>query len=214
MRPYQVNPEDPDQSLIRSMPKPVPLSSVRLIHALTDPETGITRDVIVKKLVNGNIYHDKHTGSARWSRIIPGLDIKIPWPKAPPKEYKDYPCDTLRLEVETQTFVPTLLGPPMPASIIDELRNKYSKFRTRHDAEYVAMKEQEDRQEQAKKYASKEMMTPLREINRRERKLRRAKGKGHLTAEMMQNIGQIIAAKRQSTLAAAGVSKESLAITV
>lgn len=210
-----MNPEDPDQSLVRSMPKPVPLSSVRLIHALTDPETGITRDVIVKKLVNGNIYHDRHTGSTRWARIIPGLDIRVPWPKMPPKERKEYPCDTLRLEVETQTFVPTLLQPPMPGSVIDELRNRFSRFRTRHDPEYIAKKEEEDRIEQAlrTKHVSKEMMTPLRQINRQQRKVNRAKGKGHLDAGMLQKIGEMIAAKRQSSLTAAGVSKETSTVS-
>jgi hypothetical protein len=122
---------------VRSMEAPVPLASVRLVYPLTDTETGETRDVIVKKLVNTAIFHSKALGRAFWKRMIPGLNVVVPWPKLPEAEKKDHDCDTLRLDVETRTFVPTLLRPPMPESIIDELRNKYSKFRTRHDPEYI-----------------------------------------------------------------------------
>ena len=90
-----INAEDTDQRPVRTMEQPVSLSSVRLVFPLTDPETGITRDVIVKKLVNGKVSFDRHTGKQKWSRIIPGLDIKVPWPKKEPKEHKDFLVDTL-----------------------------------------------------------------------------------------------------------------------
>jgi large subunit ribosomal protein L24 len=201
--------EDADKRAVRSVEKPVPLTSVRLVFPLTDATTGTTRDVIVKKLINGKIWHDRHLGTTRWSRFIPGLNIKVPWPKTEPKERKDYPSDTLRLDVEVRSFVPTLLRPPMPGSVIDELRNKYSAFRTRHDPEYIEAKVKEEQEKEEKKKMIEQMRTPLKEINRRERKLRKAKGKGKLTREMLERIGRVIAKKRQLVLDAAAVSKEA-----
>ena len=109
--------------------------------------------------------------------------------------------------MEVKNFVPTLLTPPMPGSVIDELRNKYSVFRTRHDPEYIAAKMKEDEEKEAAKKLSEQMRTPLKEVNRKERKLRKAKGKGKLTREMLEKIGQVIAKKRQIALDAAGMSK-------
>jgi len=203
-----LNNDEPDKRPVRSIEQPVPLNTVRLVHPLTDDE-GKTRDVIVKKLVNGPIWHDRHTGATKWARLIPGLNIPIPWPKQEPKEHKDFPCDTLRLDVEVKSFVPTLLRPPMPGSVIDELRNKYSIFRTRHDPEYIEAKMKEDQEKEEKKRQIEEMWTPLKEVNRRARKLRKAKGKGKLTPKMLERIGRVIAKKRQLTLDAVGVSKES-----
>lgn len=193
-----IDEQDPDKRPIRTIPKPVPFTSVRLVYPLSDPETGVTRDVIIKKLVHGPIFYDRHSGKTRYSRIVPGLNIAIPWPKVLPKEHKDGPNDTLRADVEEKTFVPSLLRPPMPGSVIDELRNKYSKFRTRHDPEYIEAKMAEDRAaEEKKKKSAEKMRTPLKEANRLQRKLNRAKGKGKLTTEMLERIGKIIAQKRQ-----------------
>lgn len=204
---YMISAEDQDKRPVRTVAQPIALNKVRLVFPLTDPETGVTRDVIVKKLVNGKMWFDHHTGKQKWSRIIPGLDIKVPWPKVEPKEHKDYEVDTLRMDVETKTFVPTLLRPPMPSSVIDELRNKFSVFRTRHDPEYIAEKMKEDEAKEAKKKLSEEMRTPLKEINRKLRKMRKQKGKGELTMEMLEKLGQIIANKRELALCAAGMSK-------
>ena len=97
----------------------------------------------------------------------------------------------------------------MPGSVIDELRNNYSIFRTRHDPEYIEAKMKEDQEKEEKKRQIEEMWTPLKEVNRRARKLRKAKGKGKLTPKMLERIGRVIAKKRQLTLDAVGVSKES-----
>jgi large subunit ribosomal protein L24 len=201
--------QDSDKRPIRSIEKPVPLNTVRLVYPLTDATTGITRDVIVKKLVNTRFWHDRHLGKTSWTRMIPGLNVKVPWPKKERKEQKDFASDTLRLEVEIRSFVPTLLRPPMPGSVIDELRNKFSKFRTRHDPEYIEAKIREDQEIEGKKRTIEEMRTPLKEINRRERKLRKVKGKGTLTKEMLERIGRVIAKKRQLAFDAAGISKEN-----
>jgi len=204
--------EKEDQRPVRNVEGPVSLTSVRLVFPLTDTESGETRDVIVKKLVNTAFFHSKETGRTHWKRVIPGLNIVVPWPKQDPIEKKDYDADTLRLDVESRTFVPTLLRPPMPSSVIDELRNKYSKFRTRHDPEYIEAKMQEDREAEARKKQVAEMRTPLKEINRRERKLKKAKGKGTLTAEMLEQIGRLIARKKQLTLGPLEASTEGAAV--
>jgi large subunit ribosomal protein L24 len=204
---WMIDAEPNDKRTVRSVEQPIRLDKIRLVFPLTNPETGITADVIVKKVVNGKMWADKHLGIKKWTRYIPGLNIKIPWPKLEPIEHKDHPMDTLRLDVETRSFVPTLLTPPMPATVINELRNKYSIFRTRHDPEYIAAKMEEDRQAEEKKNQSEEMRTPLKEINRKERKLRKAKGKGKLTDEMLEKIGEVIFKKRQLAMDAAGVSK-------
>lgn len=178
------------------MEKPVSVTSVKLVFPMTDPETGVTRDVIVAKVVNGNIFHDRRTGRTRWTRFIQGLDIVIPWPKVEPKQHKDYASDTLRIDVEAKTFVPTLLKPPMPSTVIDELRNKYSVFRTRHDEEYIQAKLREDQEAEEKKRMAQEMMTPMKVRRRLERKMLKAKGKRKLTEEMLAKIGEVMARNR------------------
>jgi large subunit ribosomal protein L24 len=209
-----INAEESDRRPIRSIEKPISFSKVRLVYPLEDADTGTVRDVIVKEIAHSNIWFDK-SGKRSWSRIIPGLNVTIPWPKTSPQEFTEHPADTLRLEVETKTFMPTLLTPPMPGSVIDELRNKYSIFRTRHDPEYIAKKEAEDLEEQEKKRLSREMrMTPLKEIHRRERATNRAKNNNKLTPEMKIKIGKLIAQKRQMMfgLPQAGVEPVPLAV--
>lgn len=188
--------EESDKRPVRTVEKPVPFSTVRLVYAMADKE-GHKTDVIVKKLVNRSFFFNRHSGRTSWARIIPGLNIRVPWPKTPMKEHRDGPSDSMRLDVDARTFVPTLLRPPMPGSIIDELRNKYSKFRTRHDPEYIEAKIQEEEELKAKKRSIKEMDNPLKEVNRKARKERKAKGKGILTREMLERIGRVIAEKKQ-----------------
>jgi large subunit ribosomal protein L24 len=200
-----IGPEEADQRPIRSIEKPVPFDKVRLVFPLPDKETGVTRDVIVKELVHARLWFEK--GKASWKRVIPGLNVTVPWPRVEPQEFKDHPGDTLRFEVETRTFMPTLLSPPMPGSVIDELRNRFSKFRTRHDAWYIEKKEAEEAEEQAKKRMAKEMRTPLKEIHAKERAANRAKGNKVMSADLKEKIGRLIAQKRQLMMDAAGVEK-------
>ncbi|POS88080.1 hypothetical protein EPUL_000293 [Erysiphe pulchra] len=192
--------EPNDKRAVRTVEKGVSIASVRLVYPLTDKETGVTRDVIVKKLVNGPIFYDKHFRTTRWARIIPGLNIRIPWPKKEPPVHQDNDGDTFRLDVDVKSFVPTLLTPPMPPSVIDELRNKYSKFRTRHDPEYIEEKILEESQKQDLLKKAKLMRTPIKEANRLQRKLRKAKGKGKLSPYMLERIGAVIAQKRNQVL--------------
>ncbi|CAG8976502.1 hypothetical protein HYALB_00005999 [Hymenoscyphus albidus] len=190
---------------------PVPMSAIRLVHAIrTTGEDGKSTltDVIVKKLIHRDIWRRKHGGST-WERVIPDLNIVVPWPSGQTRgrgglekrpERKDTIADTLRIDVEEKTFIPTLFEPPMPLSIIDELRNKYSAFRTRHESEYIREKEAEEAAKKARLKEAKIMRTPKMDANRRARELRKAKGKGTLTPEMLEKIGRAIASKKQLLL--------------
>ncbi|KAI1428811.1 hypothetical protein F5Y12DRAFT_782395 [Xylaria sp. FL1777] len=197
--------ENPDEPVV-NIELPIPISAVRLVHPITDPSTGVTRDVIINQLVHSGLITDRITGKRRWDRVVPGLNISIPWPVKPDRETPEHKADTLRIDAEERTFIPTLLRPPMPESIIDELRGKYSRFRTRHEPEYIARLEAE---EQAKKDRAKlmeSMRTPLQEFHRAERANKKKKGKPRLTLEMLEKIGEVIAKNRERRLNAAGIS--------
>ncbi|KAI1460875.1 hypothetical protein F4805DRAFT_348278 [Annulohypoxylon moriforme] len=171
----------------------MPISRIRLVHPLKDPETGVTRDVIINRIEPRSIIHDRYSGKRKWTRVVPGLNAVIPWPAKEPEEIKDHKADTLRIDVEEKTFVPTLLRPPMPESLIDELRGKYSRFRTRHDPEYIARLEAEEQAEKDRKKLVETMRTPLQELHRAEREKKKKKGKPRLTVEMLEKIGEVMA---------------------
>ena len=171
----------------------LPLSAVRLVYPLKDRKTGEFRDVIVRELRPRDIVYDRPTRTRRMRRYVPGENIIIPWPKQEPIKKEDQPADTLRIDLDEKTYVPTLFRPPAPAQVLDELRNKYSIFRTRHTPEYIAKKEAEEREKEAKKNAAKAMLTPIQEYNRKQRELRRARGQPVLTEEMLAKIGEVVA---------------------
>ncbi|KAK3683635.1 hypothetical protein B0T22DRAFT_411815 [Podospora appendiculata] len=171
----------------------VPISSVRLVYPVKDRKTGVVRDVIIRELKAVEIRHDRPTRTKTWKRVVPGENIAIPWPKKPEQKFADHPVDTLRILVEERTFVPTLLSPPMPQVVVNELRNAYSIFRTRHTPEYIAQKEAEAAAKDAKKRADRAMLLPVQAFNRQQRELRRARGQPLLTDEMLAKIGQVIA---------------------
>ncbi|EAA27526.2 hypothetical protein GE21DRAFT_3502 [Neurospora crassa] len=189
----------------------LPISSVRLVHPLKDPQTGEYRDVIIRELRPRNIVHDRPTRTRSMRRFVPGENIIIPWPKQEPIKREDQPADTLRIDVDEKTFVPTLFRPPAPQQVLDELRNKYSIFRTRHTPEYIAKKEQEEQEKEAKKSAAKAMLTPVQEYNRKQRELRRARGQPALTEEMLAKIGEVVARNKLGHHQAPKVKEETVA---
>ncbi|KAI1809631.1 KOW domain-containing protein [Poronia punctata] len=179
--------------VVANLELPIPISAIRLVHPITDPSTGETRDVIINQLVYKDLVTDRQTGKRRWQRVVPGLNISIPWPPKPEKEIKEYKGDTLRIDVDEKTFVPTLLRPPMPEQIIDELRGKYSRFRTRHDPEYIERLEAEEKAEKERLKLMETMRTPLQELHISEREGKKRKGKPRLTLEMLEKIGEVMA---------------------
>ncbi|MCJ1287003.1 hypothetical protein MMC26_006350 [Xylographa opegraphella] len=184
-----------DKTPVRPYEVPIPLSGVRLVAPLPHPETGALRDVVIKELRLKKTNYAQLGGDDPPTRFIAGVKpaIQIPYPEKAPEEFEDNDIDTLRIEVEERTFVPTLLQPPMPAGIIDELRNKYSKFRDRHEDAFIAKKMEEDRVEEERKRSIRKMDTPLKELHRKERTERKARGKPVLSEEMLARIGELMA---------------------
>ncbi|KAH7356643.1 hypothetical protein BKA65DRAFT_495117 [Rhexocercosporidium sp. MPI-PUGE-AT-0058] len=206
---YMIGAEEADQRPIRTIPQPISLKSVRLVVPYTNHKTGVCSDVIVKAISSTKPMFDRE-GKARWRRFITGLKVNIPFPKGPPKAVpEDFAADTLRVDVETKTFVPSLLTPPMPSSVIDELRNRYSVFRTRHEPEYIEKKQKEEDEKLEKKKLAKKMRTPLNEANRKARKEKKKLGKGKLTPDMLEKIGQVIAG-RKNLVVDANVANETV----
>ena len=181
-----------DKRPIRTMEAPIPLSALRLVHPLPHPETGELRDVVIKELKRARTWKNEIV------RCIAGVNprIVIPSPEKVPEEHEDHDIDTLRIEVEEKTFVPSLLRPPMPETVIDELRNKYSKFRDRHDEDFIARKMKEDEEAAANKRTRERMRTPLKETLRRERMAKKALGRPMLSEDTLARIGELMAAKR------------------
>lgn len=182
----------------------MPIWAVRLVHPLRDPATGKIRDVIIDKLVPTRFIRDAPTGRQTWSRVVPGLNIEIPWPKVHEDAERaeletpkvDHECDTLRIDVEESTFVPSILRPPMPAAVLDELRNRYSKFRTRHHPDYIAKKEAEAQEKLAHQRAAKTMRTPQQELMDLIHEQARRRPAPSLTEDMLIKIGEVMARNR------------------
>ncbi|KAL8974476.1 MAG: hypothetical protein Q9197_001290 [Variospora fuerteventurae] len=190
---------------VQTTEAPIHLSSVRLVTPLVDPNTGIKRDVIVNELTltpTGQRY------IANYISPDTGKPHYIPWPLKQKPEYKDNEVDTLRIDVEKVTWTPTLLRAPMPSGVIDELRNKYSKFRTRHEDTYIEMKESmdEERKRRAQEMqwgggTPKEMLTPVQELNRARNMERKGiDDQDKLTEEVLAGIGAMMVRKGKRLL--------------
>jgi large subunit ribosomal protein L24 len=148
---------------IQAQAFPVPFDDIRHVIPLEDTETGKLENVLVKHAYAAGPYHERapHSKLPRYSRYVAGLDIEIPWPMEEEPVITDGEMDTPRMEVEASTFAATLSQPPMPSTVIDELRNKYGKFRTRHDPEYLRAKMMEDYEKEYKETVS--LTTPKTE---------------------------------------------------
>ncbi|OAA44265.1 KOW motif containing protein [Metarhizium rileyi] len=198
----------------RSQSMPISIGSIRLVYPLTNPETGVTKDVIINQLKavppnmqSSNMSLDRWQYGNKWDRLVPGLNKVIPWPEIQAPEFQTTKADTVREQVEERTFYYGLLSPPMPDQVLDELRNKYSRFRTRHEPWYVERKEMEEAAKKGRLEAIKSMQTPLEEFHERQRELRDTEGEPELSEEMLQRIGEHMAAKKSTVLNQAGVSE-------
>ncbi|KAK0924247.1 hypothetical protein LTR91_000779 [Friedmanniomyces endolithicus] len=164
--PEWMKAEDSSRDAIEGISRFLPLDSVQLVYPLPDPVTGIPRDVVIERLIHINHRFDKMKGE--WT---PG-DRLIP----------DVPA--------------FFVTPPMPVTVIDELRNKYSRFRTRHTWQYVEQKELEAAKVEKRKELVKGMRTPLQELAEVRRMKREAEGERELSEEQLARIGEVIASER------------------
>lgn len=136
--------QQPGQPAFSTTEAPIPLSHVQLVYPLPDPLTGIPRDALLTTLTKREAYFDVYRNEEVWQRYLSPQHIRIPWPPRAEPEHADTPSDTLRQAVDEQSWLPTLLRPPMPVGVLDELRGRYSAFRDRHDEAWVAKKKAED----------------------------------------------------------------------
>lgn len=180
---------------------PIPYDDVHLVGTIEDPETGSSKDVIVEnvKMVPeregpSTIKRDPFTGEIEYKRYIKGSNIEIPLPPKAEPDHEDHESDTLRITVEENTFIPTLLFPPMPETVIDELRGKYSKFRTRHDEEFLEKVKNTDRQGERMQQLGLRMRTPLQELHALEKEKKAQRPEPQLTEDMLARIGEVMAA--------------------
>jgi large subunit ribosomal protein L24 len=183
-----------------STPFPIPIEDVRLVYPLPNEKTGISQDVVVDRLERVNEQWDpvKRVWD-RGERAIPGTSTLIPWPETVDTEEPDHDDDTLRISVEEETFRPHLMFPPMPMSVIDELRGKYSKFRTRHDPEFVQKMEAREAREEKRKGLLKTVRTPLQELADMRAK-QKAAAERQLTDEQLAKIGEVIVRERVKSM--------------
>lgn len=83
----------------------------------------------------------------------------------------------------------------MPPTVIDELRNKYSVHRDRHEDWYEAAKVAEDAARSHKKKLAAMVSTPLMEL-RELKKQEKLDKDAELTDEQLATIGRVIAQEK------------------
>src|SRR5215469_7106595 len=153
---------DGDPRPYRTNAMPLPMADIRLVYQFKD------RDVILENMLLRASW-DRRKNKPLVKRYLPGLEESLPDHR--PEENEDYsnepagPDDTLRITTEEVTFLPTLIQMPTPASVIDELRNKYSKFRIRHEEAYIEKMKKKEVREQNKQNRVKLMWTPRDRLN-------------------------------------------------
>ena len=193
--PEWMTAEDKHDSTMQAFARSIPLEYLRLVYPLPDPETGVPRDVVVDRLYCVGRNYDKVT--KEWdngNRVISGTDTIIPWPELDEPVPETHDDDTTASAVSEITFQPPLIYAPFPVSIIDELRNKYSKFRTRHEPEYIEQKELEFEKIDKRKELINTVRTPLRELQDVRRAQKEA-AQTELTDEQLAKIGEVMAAE-------------------
>ena len=190
---------DKKQAAVSWTETPLHYNDVRLVVPVPDQETKELRDVIVANVAMSRVMEDRAEGKWTWTRYIQGTQIEIPWPEVKEEEFFDQRPDTLIMDVETRTYTPSLLRPPFPESVIDELRNKYSRFRVRYDRAFVEKVDAAER-EKKEEEARKRVRTPLQLLNKKLRDERRARGPPVLTPAVMEQIGRVMAQNRPELL--------------
>jgi large subunit ribosomal protein L24 len=195
--PEYVRKENKDNRAIVQQSLPVPWDDVRLVYPLRDQQTGHFEDVVVDKvMLRGTGWIQHPTGRREYRkglRFLPGVNTALEWPKTEePETAEGFDDDTLRLSVDEVTHSPYLLQPPMPPSVIDELRNKYSIFRSRHEESFIAAKNAQDVAAKRRDNLSRLVSTPLAELKEQQRQ-KRLEDPPRLTGEQLAGIGKVMA---------------------
>jgi large subunit ribosomal protein L24 len=191
--------QDRDPSDIRSYEDWFDIADVRLIAKVPDHESRTLRDVVVEEFeINSN-----------GARVISGTDIEIEKPQEgkQDKEHNQFnEDDTPEYLVHQRTWRPELSGSPIPAGVIDELRGKYSKFRTRHEPGFIAKREAEvEREAYLKDHIRNRLMTPSQLFH--ESRLKKAnseadshtEGEKSISTDLLAQIGETMAKNSSRT---------------
>lgn len=199
---------------------PISVAAIRLVYPITNAETGVTKDSIVHQLKaipanmqSENMSYERWEYGQKWDRVVPGINVVIPWPEVKVPEFVTHEIDTARDLTEERTFYYNLLSPPMPPDMIDQLRNKYSRFRTRHEPWYIAKKAAEASGRKYQHEMLKSMQTPGDEHRAAKDVEKAIRGEPELSEEMLEKLGQIIAQTKAASLEDAGVSEVSSSTT-
>lgn len=152
---------------------PIPIDDVRLVLPLYDPKTGKTQDTIIQNVTTGGPLQERPIGSLlpKYSRYIEGTMVNIPWPRQQPPNFEREDVDTPRILADKDTFIPPLNDYPFPYSVMDELRNKFSSFRDRHEPHYLAAKLEQN--VQSEYLGTRNLLTPRAEYLHQQAELRR-----------------------------------------
>ncbi|KAL9125923.1 MAG: hypothetical protein Q9217_004944 [Psora testacea] len=223
-RPKTLDPNPP-----KRIHTPIPTSSLVPVRTLINPYTNTREDVLIGLTPNQRIIADSlpiepsdpfsPTATTRARASLAERRTKRrenrekaaqrAGPEADRKEEKEHEIDTLRYEAEARTWTPSLLRAPMPGGVIEELRGKYSKFRTRHEPEYIQKIEQEARDKSEKDRWAREgggmLVSPLKELSLKERmekeeatmlKKKTSKSEDHMPpSSLLEKIGRQMASR-------------------
>ncbi|KAI9891872.1 MAG: hypothetical protein M1814_002257 [Vezdaea aestivalis] len=178
----------------------IPIDHVQLVCPLQG-EDGKVEDVVIRHITLGKSrteINEEGKPEKKYDRFVTGENLILPWPEKSLPEKVTHDIDTSRLDSESKTWVPTLKSPPAPPSVLDELRNRYSKFRARHEDWYVEQKESEERAKTGLNDGSS-MLTPLQEIKSKVAKEKAAQGPPSITFDMWVVIGKAMAKNSKAT---------------
>jgi large subunit ribosomal protein L24 len=202
---------------IQQFPRDVPIEDVRLVYPLPDPETGEVKDTVIDKLIHVPTHEVPYKGNRasktameifrkdqeRGLRVIQGTNISIPWIPTPAPEPEFHKSsDTEPSARDEITFQPSLLHGPMPLTVIDELRNKYGKFRRNPPGEDQARLADLEAKKAAREARAVAMMTTPRQAlaNLKAKKGEEAKAERELNEKQLAKIGELVIQARQRSV--------------
>ncbi|CRG85351.1 hypothetical protein PISL3812_02444 [Talaromyces islandicus] len=189
------------KNAVSSVPISLSINDIRLVVTLE--ENGTPYEAIAKHVIGGHPFIKRPNDvTPRHTRYIKGEGIPIPWPNEDvTPTIEDNDVDSLRQEVEHETYVPSMQYAPFESTIIDELRNKYSKYRTRHDPEWVKAKKMEDLK---KEYlATRAMLTP-----QSEQKARRLEARAEARKALIDEHGNYKMSKESAAFIESYMTKQ------
>lgn len=176
------------ESHLIDYPKQIPKDHVRLAAKDRDAQGNtyylVAEDVVYKE----KYYDDKHK---KWlpKRFVKHHDnIEVPWP-SPPREFNEGELSTKEEDALEKTYeLQSLVIPPFPSQVMNQLRNPYSKYKARYLTEAQAR-----RMNAPQMPLTKEQQIFLAKKEAKEAEQRTDQLQKDLTPEMKDFIGEKIA---------------------